>query len=383
MIAVIADDLTGAAEIAGLGWRYGLTADMLHRDEVPSRAAVVVYDSDSRGCPPGEAARRVAGIVRRVQQRRPAWIYKKVDSVLRGNPLAEVQAIQNVLGAGLALLVPANPSAGRVIRDGKYFIRGVPINRTDFRHDPAYPRHSASVLRMLGTLRPRVALREPAAGDLPGGVVVGAAATRSDMLRWARRVDPRMLPVGGADFFAALLQCDGLRARQSLGRPRKAPGTTALFVSGSLAESSIRFLDQCRARGWPVLRMPVELFADRPRRAANRSNWARRIIEQTESHPKVAVAIGQPTRPGRSEGSRLGRILAATIQEVLSVAQPDRVCIEGGATAALLLERLGIRRMAIECEFATGVAGFRLPGGAGPLVVFKPGSYAWPSCLYA
>src|SRR5947207_781597 len=129
MIAVIADDLTGAAEIAGLGWRHGLSAEILERDEPLSAAELVVIDADTRDCPVAEARRRVAAIARRIRERKPEWIYKKVDSVLRGNVLAEVEVMQKALGLERCLLAPANPAARRVIKGGKYFVRGVPVNQ--------------------------------------------------------------------------------------------------------------------------------------------------------------------------------------------------------------------------------------------------------------
>jgi len=67
MITVIADDFTGAAEIAGLGWRHGLRADLLARHEPLTDAELVVYDSDSRNCSPTEARRRVKAILRRLR----------------------------------------------------------------------------------------------------------------------------------------------------------------------------------------------------------------------------------------------------------------------------------------------------------------------------
>src|SRR5262245_33879260 len=94
----IADDLTGAAEIAGIGWRYGLSADILERHEPVSNAQLVVYDSDSRNCSRTEAQRRVRQIVERLPPSRPLWIYKKVDSVLRGNVVAEIEALLTTLG---------------------------------------------------------------------------------------------------------------------------------------------------------------------------------------------------------------------------------------------------------------------------------------------
>lgn len=384
VIAVIADDLTGAAEIAGLGWRHGLTAEILHRDEAPSDAELVVFDANSRDCSAAGAARRVARIARRIRARKPVWVYKKVDSVLRGNVLAEIQAVQEALGLARCLLVPANPAARRTIKNGKYFVRGKPINQTDFRNDPSHPRRSAKVTELLGAhgYCP-VTLRNPKASDLPDGVVVGEAATAADVRHWAQCVDGRTLPAGGADYFTALLQRQGLNSQKSRSKPLKTVAGTTLFVSGSLAESSIGFFDRSRAREWPVLLMPDELFAGRSSGRATQAIWARHIIDALERYPKVAVGIGQPQRSGQCEGLRLGAILTATIRQVLAKIQPDRVCVEGGATAALLLQQLRWTRLAVECEFATGVTGVRPQARKGVLLVFKPGSYTWPNCLWS
>jgi uncharacterized protein YgbK (DUF1537 family) len=60
MIGVIADDLSGAAELGGLGWRYGLTAEVLIEGSTSGETDVACLDTDSRSCPPDEAARRAA-----------------------------------------------------------------------------------------------------------------------------------------------------------------------------------------------------------------------------------------------------------------------------------------------------------------------------------
>ena len=382
MIAVIADDLTGAAEIAGLGWRHGLTAEILERDEHPSKAELAVYNADTRDCSATKAARRVARIAKKIHSHKPAWIYKKVDSVLRGNVLAEIGAVQKTLGLERCLLVPANPAAGRVIKNGKYYVHGKLIHLTDFRHDPAHPRRSASVKELLGASQKNpVTLRNTTARTLPEGIIIGETANAAHVKHWAGQVDWRTLPAGGADFFSALLARHGLAPRKSGIKPLKPCDGSTLFVSGSLAESSIGFLDDCRSREWPVLLMPYELFAGRGHDRSHRAVWARRVVDALEQHPKVAIGIGQPTLPGRRDGLRLGKILTETVKQVLASARPDRVCVEGGSTAALLLDQLGWKRLVVECEFSTGVTGVRPPVQNGVLLVFKPGSYEWPAAV--
>src|SRR5215467_6378115 len=128
MIGVIADDLTGAAELAGIGLRYGLESEVVVCGKcTAANPDLLCIDTDSRSCKPGEAARRAGHAARELRKAGARWIYKKVDSVLRGNVITEIRAIQKTLGLRGVLLVPANPCFGRVIRHGRYFVNGKPI----------------------------------------------------------------------------------------------------------------------------------------------------------------------------------------------------------------------------------------------------------------
>src|ERR1043166_1737662 len=160
MIGVIADDLTGAAELGGVGLRYGLRAEVVTAGAesglqaalrgvsadagTPNGPDLLCVDTDSRAGLPAEAGRRAAEAANRLTALRAEWIYKKVDSVLRGHVVVELEAMMNQLGLNRALLVPANPSLARVVRNGQYFVRGEPIHQTDFRLDPEFPRRTRS-----------------------------------------------------------------------------------------------------------------------------------------------------------------------------------------------------------------------------------------------
>ena len=150
MIGVIADDFTGAAEIGAVGLRHGLRAEVLLDGHPTQKIDLVCIDTDSRSCLPDEAARRTAVAANLLASCGVDWIYKKVDSVLRGPVTAEIRAINKELGLSRALLIPANPSLGRTIQNGCYFIRGKPLHETEFARDPEYPRTSARVHDLLG-----------------------------------------------------------------------------------------------------------------------------------------------------------------------------------------------------------------------------------------
>ena len=150
MIGVIADDLTGAAELGAVGLRHGLRAEVIVNGKPGGKADLVCVDTDSRSQTSEEAAKRAAAAAKMLQQAGVKWIYKKVDSILRGQVIAEIEAVMQQLGLQRALLAPANPSLGRTIQDGKYFVRGKPIHKTEFVRDLAVSaQFGARVLELL------------------------------------------------------------------------------------------------------------------------------------------------------------------------------------------------------------------------------------------
>jgi hypothetical protein len=206
-IVVLADDLSGAAELAGIASGYGLTAEVQRRFESTSAADVLAVDCDSRSLPEELATQRVRDIAAKVFANRPAWIFKKIDSVLRGHPRAEIEAILSVTSQPRALLIPANPSRGRIITGGRYLVDGVPLDQTVFDHDPEFPRRSADVAALLGNdANQRIQLLGAADALPPEGIAVPDVATVGDLGRWAAAVDNSTLGAGAADFFAALIQ---------------------------------------------------------------------------------------------------------------------------------------------------------------------------------
>src|SRR5205823_11983269 len=104
MIGVIADDLTGAAELGAVGLRYGLRAEIAAAGQISGSADLVCMDTDSRWCGPEEAGQRAASAADVLRKSGAGWIYKKVDSVLRGNVTAELEAVLHQLHLNLALL---------------------------------------------------------------------------------------------------------------------------------------------------------------------------------------------------------------------------------------------------------------------------------------
>lgn len=260
-ILVVADDLTGAnatgARFARAGLRSATVTSLGMTDALDGFDAVIV-STDSRHLDATEAAARVAAVVARFPD--AVLVIKRTDTTLRGNVSAETAAVlagvrrhhpgRRVRG----LVVPAYPTSGRVTVDGIQLLDGMPLERTELRHDAHNPMHTSSVGSIVSSQVP-LTFRQVTLGTvLAGGaelqralldgdedlvicdaleemhiqaVAQAAAAASADTgIRWVS-VDP-----GPAGAFLA--------RELGLGSRHEATGPPLLAVIGSITDISVR-----------------------------------------------------------------------------------------------------------------------------------------------
>src|SRR5437660_10154306 len=95
-ILAIADDLSGAAEIAGIGRRFGLSTRLSRDRAGHSEPGLTVVDTDSRLLAPEKAGRIVRESVAALDRGAFYLIDKKADSVLRGPRPAAIETLVDV-----------------------------------------------------------------------------------------------------------------------------------------------------------------------------------------------------------------------------------------------------------------------------------------------
>jgi len=378
MIGVIADDLTGAAELGAIGWHHGLRSELISTAPCPVDADLVCLNIDSRSLSPEGAAARAAQATEILRQAGARWIYKKVDSVLRGHVIAETQAMVERLGLDSALIVAANPGRGRVIRQGEYLVGGRPIHETEFGRDPEYPRKSSKVTELLDDPDDG-GVKVCAAGSTlpPQGIVMGEAGSADDLQAWAGKRSTSILLGGAAEFFEALLEADGGVTSVKLGESISQDLAGAeLFVCGTRSESAGRFLQAAQRLGVPVFTWPEPASGER--RAVELSHC---IVEALRSNSRAVLTSYFASAPSAAEAGGIARQLSRLAFVVLEHSAPGHVYAEGGATASCLLRELGWNRLSVIGEAAPGVVTLQPLGRQGPRITVKPGSYVWPEVI--
>ncbi len=264
VIIVTADDTTGALETAATCAAGGCPGIVVpHGEDLPvasapsgSPGSLVVVDLRSRHLPSDEAAARLRSIVEDVADLGA----HKIDSTLRGNWPAEIEAIAHA--GRRVLMVPAFPAAGRTCVHGVVHVDGVPVHRTAFAADPRSPVVTSRPTDRLPGAVSALDLGAVRAALAEGvRIVVADAATDADVDALAScAADHRdVVLVGPAAAIAArVLGRDRMRAV-----PDPAPlEPRVLVVSASRHPTAVAQLAELAALGVTVVRPPADAAID-------------------------------------------------------------------------------------------------------------------------
>jgi uncharacterized protein YgbK (DUF1537 family) len=129
-IFILADDLTGANDTAIQFVKEGSSAlvitDIAEIDGLDFKNYdVVSINSNSRGMRPQDAYKTIYNAITELKPNEKGYfVYKKIDSVLRGNSGQELAAVMDVLNVPLALVAPSFPANRSIIENGLLFSRG-------------------------------------------------------------------------------------------------------------------------------------------------------------------------------------------------------------------------------------------------------------------
>ena len=152
-LAIVADDLSSATDCGAQVARCGQTVVVpLHGYTLPARvsaAHVISIDTNSRSLTSDKAYAAVREAALTLTANGSQHFYKSVDSTLRGNFGAEIDAVLDVVRPDCAIIAPAFPKYGRTTTGGVQFLNGVPLNETEFGTDPTAPVREANLIRLM------------------------------------------------------------------------------------------------------------------------------------------------------------------------------------------------------------------------------------------
>ncbi|ACL33362.1 four-carbon acid sugar kinase family protein [Glaesserella parasuis] len=156
MLGVIADDFTGASDIASFLVENGLKT--IQMNGVPTSNLVepvdaVVISLKSRSNPVNEAIEQSLDALKWLQNNGGKQFYFKYcstfDSTEKGNIGPVTDALLDELGEDFTIICPALPINGRTIFNGYLFVGNVLLNESGMQNHPITPMKDANLVRLM------------------------------------------------------------------------------------------------------------------------------------------------------------------------------------------------------------------------------------------
>lgn len=425
-LGVIADDLTGANDTGVQFSKCGLrTMVLLDSADIASavpEAGVIVVSTDSRASDRSRAYECVRSAARAFRDSGITRVYKKIDSTLRGNVGAELDAVMDAFDSGLALVVPAFPAMGRVTLQGSQFLGGVPLHQTEVIGDPVSPVYESHIPTLIGqqsrrdvghlpldtvALGPAELKKAILDASISGVQILVLDCTEQAHLRTiattiALLPDPPIV-AGSAGLASEIPAILGVQLQKDV-EPPEEPTRGVLVVGGSKSSATLAQIEYVRASmGVPLVYVdpgavlsgldqdPGSTFrlVEEARRGLSIANSLIISLNTAGSPAGRTEAAGLPTdgsatRTGSvgahntvADSRRIAGYLGSLAKRVADSVQLSGMVLTGGDTALAICKSLGAFGIIVTDEIVPGIPLGRLVGGpyAGMPVVTKAGSF--------
>lgn len=384
-LGVIADDFTGATDIASFLTQNGLAT--IQFNGVPEQqeslaAQAIVISLKSRSCPVEQAVDQSLAALRWLREQGCDRFYFKYcstfDSTEKGNIGPVTDALLYELGETQTAICPALPVNGRTVYQGHLFVGEQLLSESGMRHHPVTPMTDSNLLRLmarqakgkagliaaatldLGAEAVREKLSELKAAGV-NYVVLDALSeqhlqTQGEALREMRLVTGGSgLAIGLARQWATT-QNLGNEA-ETAGRPR---GERAVVISGSCSQMTNRQVNAYRQQA-PAREVEVSRCLD------NVDDYARELadwVADQNARPLApmlyATADAQQLQLiqqqyGAQRSSEAVETLFAAVTRNLKARGWQRFIVAGGETSGVVAQSLDVTAFHIGPTISPGV----------------------------
>ena len=409
LLGVIADDMTGATDVALMLNRSGMRTVQTIGVPSPGQALpdadAVVVALKSRTNPVAEAvADSLAACEALLAAGARQILFKycsTFDSTAQGNIGPVADALAQRLGAGLAIVCPAFPANGRSIYQGYLFVGAVPLHESSMKDHPLTPMRDSSLIRLMGAQASAtvglvdyatvlagagaVKARFAALADQGMRYVVTDALTNADLMVLGEAVADHKLLTGGSGIAMGLPQNfrrAGLLPEREIAASLAAPKGRAGIISGSCSTATRGQIAKAIEAGYPALKVDPMALVSGAQDAAKLADWA---LAQAANTPFLLYSSDDPAEVAAIQ-EKLGRERAGETVEhafaqtaaLLAEGGVSRLLVAGGETSGAVVQGLGIGLLEIGPEIDPGVPWTRVAQGRDMVIALKSGNFGAP-----
>jgi uncharacterized protein YgbK (DUF1537 family) len=406
ILGVIADDFTGATDIAGMlvkgGMRTIQTIGVPARAAIPDDVDAVVVALKTRSIAAKDAIAQSLDALKALQAAACERFFFKYcstfDSTDQGNIGPVGDALIDELKARQAIYCPAFPENGRTIFFGHLFVGDVLLSDSPMRHHPLNPMTDASLVRVLarqtkhkvglvplkqvqsGSATLRGAL-DKLATDGVRHVIVDAVAD-TDLGIIGEAVGDDVLVTGGSGVaigLPAAYRRRGLLAHKSGVDALPKVGGAAAVLAGSCSAAT---LGQIAAFKGAHLALDTDAICRGEPVGDKALAWAKDklgngpILLSASDKPEAVKAL--QSKYGVEKSSQAIEKTMAALAQGLVAAGVGRLVVAGGETSGAVVGALDVSALRIGPEIDPGVPWTASVGKKPLLLALKSGNFGAP-----
>lgn len=383
ILGCIADDFTGATDLAGLLARSGVRVSLrIGAPEAPPQdpAPFEVIALKIRTAPVEEAqAQALAALdwLKSAGAQRFFWKYcSTFDSTPLGNIGPVAESLMSALGTAQTIYCPAFPENGRAIFMGNLFVGQQPLAESPMKDHPLTPMRDSNLMRLLA---PQVSGRVGLVDRLTvaqGAAAIGAAlealardgvahvitdaVADADLTQIATACSDMALITGGSAIampLPAIYQAEGRLAADAPGLELPSLPDRAIVLSGSCSAMTNRQVAAFLSAGHPACQLdPLALARDG---SGPVLDWL--AAQQPDATPLIyATAAPESVRAAQDKlgVARAGELVEQALADCAVAARDAgvrRFVVAGGETSGAVTQALDVGRLDIGPEIAPGV----------------------------
>ncbi|MDG2954911.1 four-carbon acid sugar kinase family protein [Bisgaard Taxon 10/6] len=380
MLGVIADDFTGASDIASFLVENGLSAVQMNgvpQQPLNSKADAIVISLKSRSNPVNEAIEQSLSAYKWLKENGCSQFYFKYcstfDSTPKGNIGPVTDALLDELGEDFTVISPALPVNGRTIFNGYLFVGEQLLSESGMKNHPITPMTDANLMRLMdaqakgktglvayadvirGATRVKERFAELKAQGYRYAVVDAADNSQLEVL--AEAVADFKLVTGGSGLGAYMAaRLSGGKKGTNAFTPRK--GKTVV-LSGSCSVMTNKQVEKYRKNA-PHFQVSVEQAMNNPNYVEELYQW---VIANLDAPLAPMVFATVPPDALKAIQNEFGvdktshAIEHTFAQLALKLKQygVTNFITAGGETSSIVVQRLGFAGFHIGKQIAPGV----------------------------
>lgn len=392
ILGCIADDFTGASDVASFFAKGGMRTRLYNG--VPQKVCDADFDAavialKTRTQETAIAVEESVAALKWLREQGAERFYVKYCSTFDSTPTGNIgpicDASMEFLQTPYTVLCPALPVNGRVVRGGRLFVNGVPLEQSPMKNHPLTPMWASSIdeLMVPQSKYPCRAIGRVCGGALPGldaahGYYVPDMETDSDADAIVACFGGLRLLTGGSGLAQPLAQ--KLMGGRAVSQPDCGTDGPALLLAGSCSVATREQIKAYRAKGGVCLKIDPLALLDGTVNAKELWQQAKDCLGEsvliyssdTPENVHKIQAYGQ---------EQTAALLESTFAQLAYLAVQGgirRVIVAGGETGGAVTRRLGFDAYEIGQSIAPGVPVMTPVADQSLRLVLKSGNFGQP-----